>query len=136
MCPSYRATGEEMHSTRGGRARLLFEMANGELISDGWKSPEVAEALDLCLSCKGCKRDCPVGVDMASYKTEFLAQRYKGEDSSGIPLLNGALPRWMRLVGHLPAPIVDLLNRAAQTPLAGIAKRAGGIASQRAIPPL
>ena len=76
MCPSYRATGEEQHSTRG-RARLLFEMANGEVITGGWRSPEVAEALDLCLSCKGCKRDCPVGVDMAAYKTEFLAQRYR-----------------------------------------------------------
>lgn len=133
MCPSYRATGEEMHSTRG-RARLLFEMANGELISGGWKSPEVAEALDLCLSCKGCKRDCPVGVDMASYKTEFLAQRYKGKIRPASHYSMGALPRWMRFVGRLPAPIVDLLNRAAQTPLAGIAKRAGGIASQRAIP--
>ncbi len=133
MCPSYRATGEEMHSTRG-RARLLFEMANGELISDGWQSPEVAEALDLCLSCKGCKRDCPVGVDMASYKTEFLAQRYKGKLRPASHYSMGALPRWMRLVGHLPAPIVDLLNRAAQTPLAGVAKRAGGIAPQRAVP--
>jgi FAD/FMN-containing dehydrogenase len=65
MCPSYRATGEEQHSTRG-RARLLFEMAKGEVITGGWDSPEVADALDLCLSCKGCKRDCPVGVDMAA----------------------------------------------------------------------
>ena len=77
MCPSYRATGEEMHSTRG-RARLLFEMANGQVVTGGWRSAEVAEALNLCLSCKGCKRDCPVGVDMAAYKTEFLAQRYRG----------------------------------------------------------
>ncbi|MBA3906269.1 MAG: FAD-binding oxidoreductase, partial [Pseudonocardiales bacterium] len=76
MCPSFRATGEEQHSTRG-RARLLFEMANGQVITGGWRSPEVEEALDLCLSCKGCKRDCPVGVDMAAYKTEYLAQRYR-----------------------------------------------------------
>ena len=77
MCPSYRVTREEMHSTRG-RARLLFEMANGQVVRDGWRSDEVREALDLCLSCKGCKRDCPVGVDMATYKTEFLASATAG----------------------------------------------------------
>jgi Fe-S oxidoreductase len=135
MCPSYRATGEEMHSTRG-RARLLFEMASGELVTDGWDSPEVAEALDLCLSCKGCKRDCPVGVDMASYKTEFLAQRYKGKRRPASHYSMGALPRWMGLVGKLPARAVDALNAAARSPLAGIAKRLGGIAPERAIPPI
>ncbi|HEX3129134.1 MAG TPA: FAD-binding and (Fe-S)-binding domain-containing protein, partial [Thermoanaerobaculia bacterium] len=70
MCPSWQATGEEKHSTRG-RARLLFEMLSGEVIQDGWRSEEVREALDLCLSCKGCRSDCPAGVDMASYKAEF-----------------------------------------------------------------
>jgi FAD/FMN-containing dehydrogenase len=94
MCPSYRATGEEMHSTRG-RARLLFEMASGDVVTGGWQSPEVAEALDLCLSCKGCKRDCPVGVDMAAYKTEFLAQRYRGKVRPAAHYSMGALPRWM-----------------------------------------
>ena len=72
MCPSYMVTREEMHSTRG-RARMLFEMMNGEIIEDGWKSEAVKEALDLCLSCKGCKGDCPVNVDMATYKAEFLS---------------------------------------------------------------
>lgn len=79
VCPSYRATGEEEHSTRG-RARLLFEMMRGHEdspISDGWRSEAVEDALDLCLACKGCKSDCPTGVDMASYKAEFLAQRYR-----------------------------------------------------------
>jgi FAD/FMN-containing dehydrogenase/Fe-S oxidoreductase len=135
MCPSYRATGEEQHSTRG-RARLLFEMAQGDVITGGWDSPEVAEALDLCLSCKGCKRDCPVGVDMAAYKTEFLAQRYRGRVRPASHYAMGALPRWLRLVGGLPARAVDLLNAAARGPLGTLAKRAGGITPERAIPPI
>jgi Fe-S oxidoreductase len=133
MCPSYRATGEEQHSTRG-RARLLFEMASGSLIDDGWRSPEVAEALDLCLSCKGCKRDCPVGVDMAAYKTEFLAQRYRRRLRPRSHYSMGALPRWLRLVGRLPARVVDVLNAAGRSPLAAVAKRIGGIAPERPIP--
>jgi FAD/FMN-containing dehydrogenase/Fe-S oxidoreductase len=135
MCPSYRATGEEMHSTRG-RARLLFEMASGDVVTGGWRSPEVAEALDLCLSCKGCKRDCPVGVDMAAYKTEFLAQRYRRRLRPASHYSMGALPRWLRLVGRLPERAVDALNAAARGPLGALAKRAGGIAEERAIPRL
>nr|WP_246085919.1 FAD-binding and (Fe-S)-binding domain-containing protein [Pseudonocardia hydrocarbonoxydans] len=135
MCPSYRATGEEMHSTRG-RARLLFEMANGDVIKGGWDSTEVDDALDLCLSCKGCKRDCPVGVDMAAYKTEFLAQRYQGKVRPASHYSMGALPRWMGIVGKLPAGVVDVLNAAARSPLAALAKRAGGITPERAIPPI
>ena len=77
MCPSYRATGEENDSTRG-RARLLQEMVRGGTVQDGWRSTEVKDALDLCLSCKACSSDCPVGVDMATYKAEFLHQHYKG----------------------------------------------------------
>jgi len=133
MCPSYRATGEEMHSTRG-RARLLFEMASGEVITGGWQSPEVAEALDLCLSCKGCKRDCPVGVDMAAYKTEFLAQRWAGKVRPASHYSMGALPRWMGLVGRLPAPAVDALNALARGPAGALAKRLGGLTPERAIP--
>jgi FAD/FMN-containing dehydrogenase/Fe-S oxidoreductase len=135
MCPSYRATGEEMHSTRG-RARLLFEMASGEVVPGGWQSPEVAEALDLCLSCKGCKRDCPVGVDMAAYKTEFLAQRYRRKLRPASHYSMGALPRWLRLVGRLPARMVDGLNAAGRGRLGALAKRVGGIDPQRAIPPI
>ena len=135
MCPSFRATGEEMHSTRG-RARLLFEMANGQVVQDGWRSDEVAEALDLCLSCKGCKRDCPVGVDMATYKTEFLAQRYRGRVRPVAHYSMGALPRWLHMVGRLPARVVDALNAAARGPLGAVAKRLGGIAPERAIPPI
>ena len=77
MCPSYRATGEEQHSTRG-RAHLLWEMLAGSLRQEGFQSRAVHEALDLCLSCKACKSECPVQVDMAAYKSEFLAQHYKG----------------------------------------------------------
>ena len=87
MCPSYRATGEEEHSTRG-RARLLFEMLNGEEITDGWRSTAVRDALDLCLACKGCLSDCPVDVDMATYKAEFLSHHYRPRAAGGA-LLDG-----------------------------------------------
>ena len=134
MCPSYRATGDERHSTRG-RARLLFEMANGEVITGGWRDDDVAEALDLCLSCKGCKTDCPVGVDMAAYKTEFLANRYKHRIRPASHYSMGALPRWMRLVGTLPAGAITGINALARVrPLAAVAKWLGGIAPERAIP--
>ncbi len=134
MCPSYRATGDERHSTRG-RARLLFEMANGEVVTGGWRDDDVAEALDLCLSCKGCKTDCPVGVDMAAYKTEFLAQRYRRRPRPASHYSMGALPRWLRLVGRLPAGAVDRLNALARVPaLAAVVKKVGGIAPERPIP--
>src|SRR5258707_13356457 len=76
MCPSYLATRDGKDSTRG-RARVLQELANGSLVSSGWQAPEVAEALDLCLSCQGCSSDCPAGVDIATYKAEALYQRYR-----------------------------------------------------------
>jgi FAD/FMN-containing dehydrogenase/Fe-S oxidoreductase len=135
MCPSYRATGEERHSTRG-RARLLFEMAAGQVITGGWRSPEVAEALDLCLSCKGCKRDCPVGVDMAAYKTEYLARRYRHRVRPRAHYAMGALPRWLRLLRRLPFAARGA-NAAARVPaLAALAKWVAGIAPQRDLPPL
>src|SRR5947199_8522845 len=77
MCPSFRVTREEEHSTRG-RAHLVWEMTKGEVVQDGWQSDEVKDSLDLCLSCKGCKSDCPVGVDLATYKAEFLSHYYEG----------------------------------------------------------
>lgn len=76
MCPSYTATQEEMHTTRG-RARLLFEMVRGDFVRDAWKSEAVRESLDLCLACKGCKKECPVDVDMAAYKAEFLHHHFR-----------------------------------------------------------
>jgi FAD/FMN-containing dehydrogenase/Fe-S oxidoreductase len=134
MCPSYRATGEEQHSTRG-RARLLFEFASGRAGVDAAHADDVAGALDLCLSCKGCKRDCPVGVDMAAYKSEFLAQRYAGRRRPAAHYSLGWLPRWLRLASRTRS--AALLNRAAKIPpLAALAKRLGGIAPERDIPAL
>ena len=77
MCPSYMATREEQHSTRG-RAHLLWELMQSDTLPDRWRNEQVHEALDLCLSCKACKSECPVNVDMATYKAEFLAQYYAG----------------------------------------------------------
>ncbi|WP_433857765.1 FAD-binding and (Fe-S)-binding domain-containing protein [Streptomyces kronopolitis] len=131
MCPSFRATGEEQHSTRG-RARLLHEMLSGEVITDGWQSPEVRDALDLCLSCKGCRSDCPVGVDMATYKAEFLHHHYAGRLRPAAHYSMGRLPEWL----HAAAPAAPALNALARTPLAAVGKRLGGIAPERPIPAL
>ena len=103
MCPSYRVTREEEHSTRG-RARLLFEMLQGHddsPVTDGWRSPEVRDALDLCLSCKGCKKDCPVGVDMATYKAEFLSSPLRGRLRPA-RTTRWAGSRWPRRLPHGP----------------------------------
>lgn len=132
MCPSFRATGEEAHSTRG-RARLLHEMLAGEIITDGWRSTEVRDALDLCLSCKGCRRDCPVGVDMATYKAEFLHHHYRGRLRPAAHYAMGRLPRWLRLAAPFARPLNAL---AAVGPLAALAKRLAGIAPERTIPVL
>ncbi|WP_457519143.1 FAD-binding and (Fe-S)-binding domain-containing protein [Streptomyces sp. TE33382] len=132
MCPSFRATGEEAHSTRG-RARLLHEMLAGEVITDGWRSTEVRDALDLCLSCKGCRSDCPVGVDMATYKAEFLHHHYKGRLRPAAHYAMGGLPRGLRLA----APFARPLNALARLrPLAALARRLAGIAPERRLPVL
>ncbi|MEV8551563.1 FAD-binding and (Fe-S)-binding domain-containing protein [Streptomyces glaucescens] len=134
MCPSFRATGEEEHSTRG-RARLLHEMLAGEVITGGWRSTEVRDALDLCLSCKGCRSDCPVGVDMATYKAEFLHHHYAGRRRPAAHHSMGRLPEWLRAVDRTrTAPLVNAL--AAVPPLARLGKRLGGIAAEREIPRL
>jgi len=130
MCPSYLATKDETHSTRG-RARVLQEMANGSLVSGGWKSVEVAEALDLCLSCKGCSSDCPAGVDMATYKAEVLFQRYRRRLRPASHYLLGWLPRWARLATKTPRLANGVL---APKPLAALAKRIGGIDQRRPLP--
>jgi FAD/FMN-containing dehydrogenase/Fe-S oxidoreductase len=132
MCPSFRATGEEEHSTRG-RARLLHEMLAGEVVTDGWRSTEVCDALDLCLSCKGCKSDCPVGVDMATYKAEFLHHHYEGRRRPAAHYAMGWLPVWLAAVTRMhSARLVNSL--ASVRPLAALAKRLGGIAPEREIP--
>ncbi|MFE4481599.1 MULTISPECIES: FAD-binding and (Fe-S)-binding domain-containing protein [Streptomycetaceae] len=133
MCPSYRATGEEEHSTRG-RARLLFEMLGGHddsPVTGAWRSTEVRDALDLCLACKGCKSDCPVGVDMATYKAEFLAHHYQGRVRPAAHYAMGWLPLWARLARTAPG----LANAALHAPgLAGLGKRLAGIDPRRAAP--
>ena len=126
MCPSYMATGEEKYSTRG-RARLLFEMMRGETI-ELWKSREVEEALDLCLGCKGCKSDCPVHVDMATYKAEFRAQHYRGRLRPRAAYSMGLIHRWSHYAARLPG----LANLAAGSSLG---KWVAGIAPQRSVPP-
>ncbi|MGW0373158.1 FAD-binding and (Fe-S)-binding domain-containing protein [Streptomyces coeruleorubidus] len=134
MCPSFRATGAEEHSTRG-RARLLHEMLAGEVVTDGWRSTEVRDALDLCLSCKGCRSDCPVEVDMATYKAEFLHHHYEGRRRPAAHHSMGRLPEWLRVVARTrTAALVNALT--AVRPLARAAKRLGGIAPEREIPRL
>jgi FAD/FMN-containing dehydrogenase/Fe-S oxidoreductase len=130
MCPSYRATREEKHSTRG-RAHLLAEMINGELITDGWRSEEVRESLDLCLSCKGCLSDCPVDVDMATYKSEFYHQHYKGRLRPASHYSMGWLPLWSRFAGAAPRAANAVLRSPV---LAKLLKRIGGIAEERELP--
>ncbi|WP_405963982.1 FAD-binding oxidoreductase [Streptomyces sp. NBC_00723] len=134
MCPSFRATGREEHSTRG-RARLLHEMLAGELVTDGWRSTEVRDALDLCLSCKGCRSDCPVEVDMATYKAEFLHHHYEGRRRPAAHYSMGRLPVWLRWASRLRAA-APLNALASVGPLAGVAKRLGGIVAERDIPRL
>ncbi|PWG62789.1 FAD-binding and (Fe-S)-binding domain-containing protein [Spiribacter halobius] len=132
MCPSYRATGEERHSTRG-RARLLFEMLEGDPLADGWDSEPVKEALDLCLACKGCRHECPVQVDMATYKAEFMAHYYERHRRPRQALSMGRLREWVTLAAYVPW----LVNGVAATPgLSALARRIAGIAPERAIPRL
>jgi Fe-S oxidoreductase len=130
MCPSYRATREEEHSTRG-RAHLLWEMAQGDVIKDGWRSEEVKQSLDLCLACKGCKSDCPVSVDVATYKAEFLSHYYEGRIRPLSAYAFGNIDLWSRLASKAPG----VVNLTTQLPfLRDIAKFVAGIPAQRRIP--
>ncbi|HTR96118.1 MAG TPA: FAD-linked oxidase C-terminal domain-containing protein [Trebonia sp.] len=133
MCPSYLATRDEKDSTRG-RARVLQELANGSLVSAGWQAPEVAEVLDLCLSCKGCSSDCPAGVDMATYKAEALYQRYRRRLRPASHYSLGWLPRWAGLTARSPR-LARLANASLRmAPVAALAKRLGGIDYRRDLP--
>jgi len=130
MCPSYRATQEEEHSTRG-RSRLLFEMLEGDVITDGWHSTEVRDALDLCLACKGCLSDCPVNVDMATYKAEFLHQHYRRRLRPLAHYSMGWLPAFAQAAAMLPS----VVNRVAHTRgISALLKKVGGIDQRREIP--
>jgi FAD/FMN-containing dehydrogenase/Fe-S oxidoreductase len=130
MCPSYRATREEEHSTRG-RGHLLWEMTQGEVIRDGWRSEEVKHSLNLCLACKGCKSDCPVAVDVATYKAEFLSHYYEGRVRPRSAYAFGNIDVWARLASHVPG----LANLITQLPvLRDVAKLVAGVARERNIP--
>ncbi len=132
MCPSYRATGEEMHSTRG-RAHLLWEMMAGDLQSEGFQSEAVHEALSLCLSCKACKTECPVQVDMAQYKAEFLAQHYAGQSRPLHHYVFGFADK----LAHWGSMAPGLTNVLLTGPVTGaIIKRIVGVARQRQLPML
>jgi FAD/FMN-containing dehydrogenase/Fe-S oxidoreductase len=132
MCPSYRATGEEQHSTRG-RAHLLWEMLAGALRDEGFQSHAVHAALDLCLSCKACKSECPVQVDMAAYKSEFLAQRYKGRLHPLRHYIFGFADQLARYGSLAPAVTNALLTGPLTSPLV---KRIAGVAQKRQLPSL
>ena len=130
MCPSWRATHEEEHSTRG-RAHLLWEMTQGEVIRDGWRSEEVKHSLDLCLACKGCKSDCPVSVDVATYKAEFLSHYYEGRVRPLNAYAFGNIDFWASLASNAPG----LVNLTTQLPfISDIVKFLGHIPPQRRIP--
>ncbi len=132
MCPSYRATGQEQHSTRG-RARLLWEMLAGALKHEGFQSEAVQEALDLCLSCKACKTECPVQVDMAQYKSEFLAQKYKGKLHPLHHYVFGFADKLARLGSLTPALTNWMLGSPITSPLI---KHLVGVAQERQMPQL
>ncbi|HVN19859.1 MAG TPA: FAD-linked oxidase C-terminal domain-containing protein [Dongiaceae bacterium] len=130
MCPSFMVTHEEAHSTRG-RTHLLWEMMNGDVIRDGWRDEHIKEALDLCLACKGCKGDCPVNVDVATYKAEFLAHYWKGRMRPIYAYAFGWIDKWARLASLAPG----LANLVTQVPgLRNIAKAAVGVPRKRQIP--
>ena len=132
MCPSYQATRNEKDVTRG-RARVLQELVNGSLITGSWSAPEVADALDLCLSCKACSSDCPAGVDMAAYKAEVLHRKYERKLRPMNHYALGWLPRWARLVSSMP-PLAAIVNAAfGVRPIAKLVLKVGGMDTRRAM---
>jgi FAD/FMN-containing dehydrogenase/Fe-S oxidoreductase len=130
MCPSFMATREEMYSTRG-RTRLLFEMLRGDPMRGGWKNETVREALDLCLACKACKTECPMNVDMATYKSEFLAHYYEGRLRPPAAYAMGMIDRWARKASMAPR----FVNFFTQAPgIAKVLKFFAGVAPKRRLP--
>jgi FAD/FMN-containing dehydrogenase/Fe-S oxidoreductase len=132
MCPSYMVTRQEQHSTRG-RARLLFELLQGEVLGEGWKNKTLKKALDLCLACKGCKSDCPTGVDMATYKAEFLSHFYQRRLRPRSAYAIGLIYWWARLAGLAPRVANFFTQRSF---LNAAVKLAAGLALERRIPRL
>jgi len=132
MCPSFIATRDEKDSTRG-RARTLQDMLNGGVVSDGWSSPELHDALDLCLSCKACASDCPTGIDMATFKSETLHRTYQGKRRPRSHYTLGRLPQWLRLAAPF-ARVVNVLGKI--TPLRKAMLFAMGADGRRSLPEL
>ncbi|MGH9562606.1 MAG: (Fe-S)-binding protein, partial [Terracidiphilus sp.] len=132
MCPSYMVTLEEEHSTRG-RAHMLFEMLQSEITRDGWDDEGVKKSLDLCLSCKACKTECPANVDMATYKAEFLAHYYEGRRRPLRAYAFGMVDKWMRL-GSIAPGAANLASRGTLT--GGVLRRVLGLADERRLPEL
>jgi Fe-S oxidoreductase len=130
MCPSFMVTREEKHTTRG-RARLLFEMLQGDVVTDGWRSDEVYEALDLCLACKGCTNDCPVNVDMPTYKAEFLHHHWKGRLRPRQAYAFGLIDRAAQVASWMPG-LANLVSSVP--PSARLLKLAGNVAPSREVP--
>ena len=130
MCPSYRATGEERHLTRG-RANTLRLAISGQLGADALTSDAMAETMDLCLSCKGCKRECPTGVDMARMKIEFLHQHNKRHGLSLHDRLIAYLPRY----APMAVKVAALMNLRDRVPgLAALSERLTGFSARRPLP--
>jgi FAD/FMN-containing dehydrogenase/Fe-S oxidoreductase len=132
MCPSYMATLEERHSTRG-RARLLWELLQNEVLDDSWKNESVKDALDLCLSCKACKSECPTNVDLATYRAEFLAHYFEGKRRPLEAYAFGLIDKWAALGSHTPGLANMMMNAPG---VSGLVKRVLNLAPQREMPRL
>jgi len=132
MCPSYMVTLEEKHSTRG-RAHMLFELLQGEVIRGAWEDEEVKEAMELCLSCKACKSECPANVDIATYKAEFLSHYYENKQRPLKAYAFGLIERWTRLASRIPR-IANFLSQAPGS--RHLLQRVLGLAPQRQLPRL
>jgi Fe-S oxidoreductase len=132
MCPSYMVTLEEEHSTRG-RAHMLFEMLQGEVTRGGWNDEHVKKSLDLCLSCKACKSECPANVDMATYKAEFLAHFYESRRRPLRAYAFGMVDKWLRVASIAPG-LANFANRAPV--LSHLMRQALALAPERRMPSL
>jgi FAD/FMN-containing dehydrogenase/Fe-S oxidoreductase len=130
MCPSYMVTLEEEHSTRG-RAHMLFEMLQGEITRGGWNDERVKKSLDLCLSCKACKTECPANVDMATYKAEFLSHFYESHRRPLRAYAFGMVDQWLRFASLAPS-IANFANRAPV--VSSLLRRVLGLAPERKVP--
>ena len=131
MCPSYQASGEERHSTRG-RAHLLHELVRGEVIADGWANADVADSLEHCLSCKACKSECPTQVDIASWKAEFMARHWAGRRRPLHHRAFGHMGTTLPRLARAPA----LVNALQASPLGRWSKSLLGIAPDKTLPEL